>query len=333
MGPRVREDDGDMLQSELSKIGQVWMAKAGYSACTKEESTLNAASTEQYMARFHKVFAHIDAHLGEDLSVEGLSALAAFSKFHFHRQFTELFGMGVYRYVQLARLKQASYKLAFRDGQSIIDIALASAFEGPEAFSRAFRKSVGQSPSEFRKQPQWESWHAIQQPLTELRTTHMKPDFHASNVAIVDFPTTAVAAARHRGDPNHIGDAIRSMISWRKENRLPPKVSATFNILYDDPATTPAEEFRFDVCCAALHPVAPNSQGVLAQTIEGGRCAVLRQVGSDDLLGAAVHYLYGEWLPQSGEEARDYPLFVQRVRFFPDVPENEAVVDIFLPLK
>lgn len=285
------------------------------------------------MARFHKVFAYIDAHLGEDLSVEGLSALAAFSKFHFHRQFTELFGMGVYRYVQLTRLKQASYKLAFRDGQSIIDIALASGYEGPEAFSRAFRKSVGQSPSEFRKQPQWEPWHAIQQPLTELRTSHMQPDFHASSVTIVDFPITAVAAVQHRGDPNHIGNAIRSMIAWRKENRLPPKISATFNILYDDPAAIPTGAYRFDVCCAAPHPVASNPQGVVAQTIEGGRCAVLRHVGSDDLLGAAVRYLYGEWLPHSGEEARDYPLFVQRVRFFPDVPERKAVVDISLPLK
>jgi AraC family transcriptional regulator len=79
--------------------------------------------------------------------------------------------------------------------------------------------------------------------------------------------------------------------------------------------------------------VTPNAFGVVSKTIPGGRCAVLRHVGSDDNLAATVRYLYAEWLPQSGEEPRDFPLFLQRVRFFPDVPEHEAATDVFLPLK
>jgi AraC family transcriptional regulator len=47
----------------------------------------------------------------------------------------------------------------------------------------------------------------------------------------------------------------------------------------------------------------------------------------------SVLYLYGEWLPPSGAEVRDAPLFFQRVRFYPDVAEHEAVTDIYLPLK
>lgn len=50
-------------------------------------------------------------------------------------------------------------------------------------------------------------------------------------------------------------------------------------------------------------------------------------------LGETIHYLYSEWLPQSGEETRDFPGYLQRVDFFPDVPENEAVTDVFLPLR
>ena len=69
------------------------------------------------------------------------------------------------------------------------------------------------------------------------------------------------------------------------------------------------------------------------KTIAGGRCAVLRHLGSDDMLGESVRYLYSEWLPRSGEELRDSPLFFQRVHFFPDVPEHEAITDIFLPLR
>ena len=60
------------------------------------------------------------------------------------------------------------------------------------------------------------------------------------------------------------------------------------------------------------------SDQMLEKTIPGGRCAVVRHVGSDDTLGEAVRYLYATWLPASGEEPRDFPLYLQRVRFFPD---------------
>jgi AraC family transcriptional regulator len=39
------------------------------------------------------------------------------------------------------------------------------------------------------------------------------------------------------------------------------------------------------------------------------------------------------WLPASGEEARDLPIYCQRLSFFPEVPEHETVADLFLPLK
>ncbi|HEU0149077.1 MAG TPA: GyrI-like domain-containing protein, partial [Bradyrhizobium sp.] len=52
-----------------------------------------------------------------------------------------------------------------------------------------------------------------------------------------------------------------------------------------------------------------------------------------DNLEPAALYLYRDWLPASGEEARDFPIYCQRLSFFPEVPEHEAVADLFLPLK
>jgi AraC family transcriptional regulator len=294
-------------------------------------TSLTAADT--YSDRFRKVLEHIDSHLDGELTVDRLSGIAAFSKYHFHRQFSVLFGIGVHRYVQLVRLKRASYQLAFRDRRRILDIAMASGYDSPEAFSRAFKKTVGQTPSEFRGQPRWAPWHVTFERLSELRSLHMKPEPYAENVKIVDFPATRVAVLEHRGDPKELGDSIRRFIEWRRQNHLPPRVSATFNVLYDDPAETAPEDYRFDLCAATDRVVGENPFGVVAKTIPGGRCAVLRHVGSDDTLGEAVRYLYATWLPASGEEPRDFPLYLQRVRFFPDVPEAEAVLDIFLPLR
>ena len=160
----------------------------------------------------------------------------------------------------------------------------------------------------------------------------MKPAHRPEEVRILDFPATRVAVLEHRGDPQHIGDSVRRFIEWRRQSALPPRLSATFNVFYDDPSEVPPAEFRMDLCAATEREIADNAHGVIAKMLPGGRCAVLRHIGSDDTLGEAIRYLYASWLPQSGEELRDFPLYLQRIRFFPDVPEHEAVTDIFLPL-
>ena len=294
---------------------------------------MNAHTTDAYLARFQKVLAYIDANLSEDLTVARLSDVAAFSKHHFLRQFSELFGIGVYKYVQLCRLKRASYQLAFRDDQAITDIALDSGYGNAESFSRAFKQSAGQTPSAFRQQPQWESWRHTYEPLTALRTRYMQTEPSDHDIRINHFPETRVAVLEHRGDPNRVGDSIRTFIAWRKQHHLHPSRHDTFNIFYDDPYQVAPADYRLDLCVAVDREWKDDASGIVAKTIPAGRCAVLRHVGSDDHLHAAITYLYAQWLPHSGEEPRDFPLFVRRVRFYPDVPEHEAVVDIFLPLK
>lgn len=296
---------------------------------------MTAATENAYIVRFRRVLEHIDAHLDEDLTLERLSGVAAFSKYHFQRQFSALFGMGVHEYVKLVRLRRASYRLALpaREQARIIDIALASGYESPEAFSRAFKKAFGQTPSEFRQQPRWDPWHATHQRLRETRTLPLQAVHRAEDVKVLRFEETRVAAVEHRGDPKRILESVRQLIGWRMENGLPPRASATFNVLYDNPAETPPEAYRADICAGIRRPVSENPFGVVEKTIPGGRCAVLRHVGCDDTLYEAVKALYATWLPASGEELRDFPPFLQRVRFFPEVPDHEAVTDIFLPLQ
>ena len=60
------------------------------------------AALQNYQSRMRRVLDHIDRHLDSDLDLETASGVAAFSKFHFHRQFTATFGLSVHRYVQLA---------------------------------------------------------------------------------------------------------------------------------------------------------------------------------------------------------------------------------------
>lgn len=285
----------------------------------------------KYRNQFMDVVNYIDANLDGELDVERLCQLAYLSKYHFHRQFSSHFGMPVISFVRLLRLKKAAFQLAYRIDEKIVDIALANGYESHEAFSRAFKKHFGKSPFEFRKTPDWTPWRSKYEPVIKLRTKIMNENT-IFKVDLIDFPETSIAVLEHRGAPNLLGNAIQKFIEWRKINHLPPNKSKTFNLVYDDPAVTAPENFRFDLCCSVDFEVEPNEYGVVSKIIPAGKCAVVRHVGSDDSIGAVVNFLYSKWLLDSDFEVRDFPIFFERVSFFPEVSENEMITDIYLPI-
>lgn len=293
---------------------------------------ITRARLERYRARMRRVLDHIDRHIDEDLHLAALSGVAAFSPYHFHRQFTATFGISLQHYVQLVRMSRASHRLAFREGETVTDIAMAAGYDAPDAFARAFRRHFGQPPAAFRKSPDWAAWARALRPLNDTRNATMPQDFATDQVRIIELPATAVAVMEHRGAPDRLGDTIRRFIAWRKAAGLPPRTSATFTVFHNPEPAQPAD-FHIDLCAATDRTLPPGPAGVKPGVIPGGRCAVLRVVGASQDLGPAAAFLYRGWLPGSGEETRDHPLYCQRLSFFPDVPDHEAVTDLFLPIR
>lgn len=281
-----------------------------------------------------RVLDYIDQHLDGDLDLDTVSRIAAFSKFHFHRQFTATFGMSVHRYVQLARMKRASHQLTLKDAQSVTDIAMDAGYDAPDAFARAFRQRLGQSPSSFRKSPDWEPWLAAFGPFDTARNKLMQIIFDNDDVTIRDVPPTPVAMIEHRGDRATLGDTIGRFTTWRRAAGLSPERSSTFMVFRSEREPANPADYSMDLCVGTDQPIAANAERVKAGEIPGGRCAVLRYPGNTHNLEPAALYLYNEWLPASGEEARDFPIYSQRrLAFIPEASAHEIVVELFLPLK
>lgn len=150
-------------------------------------------------------------------------------------------------------------------------------------------------------------------------------------VEIVTFPETPVAAVEHFGSTANVYDSTRKLIDWRIHNRVSPERHRTYGLHYD--LRTHAQSgYRLDVCVSFDREVAPNPQGVVAKVIPGGRCARVRYRGSREHI-PVVEPLFTEWLPNSGEQLRDFPLFFHYVNVGPDVAEHEMITDVYLPLK
>lgn len=280
-----------------------------------------------YAQRMNRVLDFISAHLDAELNLDQLCRVAAFSKFHFHRQFSEYTGISVARMVRLMRLKRAAYQLAFNKPYRIIDIALDAGFASPEAFSRAFKAVYAQSPSEFRNAPSWERCSEANPPLPQRNAETMQ-------VEIIDFPTTQIAVLEHLGPPALLNASVSKFIEWRKTSGLSPvATSQTYGISLADPRECEPEQYRFDICGSVAAPVPPNPQGVVNKVIPGGRCAVVEHKGSTDAIGDTLRWIYSEWLPSSGEELRDYPFYFHYVKRMPAVAEHEQLTRVLLPLR
>ncbi|WP_226648575.1 AraC family transcriptional regulator [Microbulbifer variabilis] len=285
----------------------------------------------RYRERFAQVLHYIEVNLDSDLDIDKLCQYASLSKYHFHRQCSAFFGMPVTALVRLLRLKRAAYQLAYRN-KKVVDIALENGYDSHEAFTRAFKKLFGKSPSEFRRSPNWEIWHKHYEPIMMLRSQLMESSA-SYQVDIIEFPETQLAVMEHRGAAHLLGTTIRQFIQWRKAQGLSPNNSRTFNLVYDDPATTPPDQYRFDVCCTVKTSTDTNAENIVNKVIPAGKCAVIRHRGSDDSIGTAVRYLYFQWLDSSDFTLREFPMFFERVKFLPEVSESEMITDIFLPIE
>ncbi|SET51174.1 AraC family transcriptional regulator [Salinibacillus kushneri] len=93
---------------------------------------------------------YMEEHLLDDLSIENISRQANFSVFYFQRTFSILTDISVGEYLRRRRLTLAAHEL-METSAKVIDIAHKYGYETPEAFSKAFRRQHGVTPSDARK--------------------------------------------------------------------------------------------------------------------------------------------------------------------------------------
>ena len=106
--------------------------------------------------RFHaekvvRVLDLIHEELDAPLELADLARHVHTTPFHFHRMFRQIVGETVQAYIRRRRLYRAANQL-METSWSILDIAIGAGYQSNEAFTRAFKRRFGLSPSCFRKQ-------------------------------------------------------------------------------------------------------------------------------------------------------------------------------------
>jgi AraC family transcriptional regulator len=97
-----------------------------------------------------RIVEFIEEHLADDVPLATLAGLAQLSTYHFARAFKRSFGVPPHRYRTMRRVERARALLA-NPSASVVDVALAVGFSGASAFAATFRRTTGQTPTDYRR--------------------------------------------------------------------------------------------------------------------------------------------------------------------------------------
>lgn len=276
---------------------------------------------ESYAKRLARVSAYIHDHLDEDLTIDALADIACLSSYHWHRIYHGYFGETLAATVKRLRLQRAAADLAHTE-KSIPEIADRAGYDSQASFTRAFSTAFGLPPATYREVGS----HSVFKAPTPQDIQAMY------DVALTHVPAKTLIAVDHRGSYMSIGKSFDLLFTTLASRNLIKPGLRMIGIYFDDPTSVPEAELRSQAGVAVTDPVAVDAP-LLTTQVQGGDYAVLKYKGPYGDMRMAYDWLFGQWLPASGREAADAPVFEDYLNSPRDTPPTELRTDIYLPLK
>lgn len=271
---------------------------------------------------------YIENHLQDEITIEGIARQAHLSSFHFQRLFMILTDMTVAEYVRRRRLTLAAQELISSDCK-VIDLALKYGYDTPEAFSKAFRKHHGITPTEARRgKGRLESYNrlSIQENLKgaepmKYRIVEKESFEVVGRKQTVSFDDMGEAISRFWNQLNQDGTVEQLVRLNNGEIKGVMGLSADYN----------TEENKMDYWIAVESTLKPGEDfEVLMQP--ASKWAVFEVRGPvPDSISRAWKQIFSEWFPSNGYEHTGGDSF--EVYISEDPTQNDSYMEIWIPVK
>lgn len=243
----------------------------------------------------------VEAHLGDDLSLETVAERSGVSPYHLTRAFASATGRSLMRYVRSRRLSEAARTLS-QGAPNILGVALAAGYGSHEAFSRAFRDQFGTTPEEVRGRG---ALHTLQ--LVEPMTMRTNIKETVNPIRFEEQKPLLIAGLGVRYDCD---DKAGIPGQWREFGpwlgRVPGQAgAAAYGVCsnFDD-------EGNFDYLCGVEVKDFNGLPEELARLrIAPQRYAVFAHREHVSSIGGTWNAVWNQWLPESGFDAVDGPHF------------------------
>ncbi len=232
-------------------------------------------------------------------------------------------------YVRKRRLTEAARALVHTN-RRILDIALDWQYDSHEAFTRAFKRAYSLTPFEYRRRG---IFVPIRAALSLADIEPLGTKGAAMETRIINLP------AMHVVGMGYVGKNENAEISSMWGDFI-PRVHEIQGKLYPEVMLGVCGDAREDgsfryVAGFEVDANAPVPDGMTTFEVPAATYVIVTQHGelSDEKcgLGAALNFVYREWLPTSGYQRADTPdLEWYDKRFHPGQEESE--MDVYTPI-
>lgn len=299
----------------------------------------NQVYYEAYIRQIQKVQDYIEKNIHHPLTLDELSGVAGFSKYHFSRLFQGLMNESLAYYVNRIRLEKTLFLLAHRPDKNITDIALDLGYSDSAVYARAFKNFYGISPKEYR------STYSKNCKDSFLLPRYNGDTADESQVTPVDgkvhfetLKTQPLMYVRHSGTYETLAEnyprLIDTLYKTCQSKGLLDENNWILAMYHDNPEFGTESQFRTSICLTVSREAVFEEESIVGHmTLEGGLYAVGRFHIKEHEYPGAWRYMYKEWITKSGYVPRNfYPFEVYRNN--PHEDKNHMHwVDIYVPIK
>ncbi len=264
-----------------------------------------------------------------DAKLGALARAFEHSPFHFHRVFSDVVGETPKRYVERLRLERAAYRLAITD-DTVLDVGLSVGFASHETFSRAFRRVIGRSPSQYRAAAK-----AAQRQRMDRNRTFRGDGCLLSDVRFEETRATWLLAIRRVGAYAEFAPRSGAVIweelqGWALRHGV-ASAPVRLGLFPDDPGLTPPALQQSDICIPIETP-GPGDDRIRCIELVGGAYGVIEHVGPHRTVDQAYRNL-ADGIRRSGKYTfRDGPP-VQIYHLFPASPDEASHAEVRFPVR
>lgn len=272
----------------------------------------------------NKALWYIESHFAREISLEEIASIGGVSRYHMSRAFGVVLGNTISRYVRGRRLTEAARSLA-NGATDILTVALDVGYGSHEAFTRAFRDQFGVTPESIRSQGHLNNIELVEPiKMDETLITNLEPP------RIENGGVLLVAGV---GERYECKSSAGIPAQWQRFlphfGHLPRQVGGVaYGVIFNTD-----DDGNFDYICGAdVSDFSALPADFSRVRIPEQRYAVFAHRGHISDIRRTCNTIWSKWLPESGHEVVDAPIFERYAENF-DSTTGMGGVEIWVPIK
>jgi len=285
-----------------------------------------------WVESLQKAIDYMEDHLLDNISIEHVAIQANSSVFHFQRTFSLLTDVSVGEYIRRRRLSLAAEELC-RTNNKIIDLAHKYGYDTPEAFSKAFRRQHGVTPSEARRNiGKLKSYSRL---VIQVSLKGAEP----MQYKIVEEESFQVVGVKREFSCANGENFVGIPKMWKEVNRNGTdellfklnngQIKGVLGVCVCKSESVPPETIDYWIAAAS---VGEAPVGLLSLDIPASKWAVFEVHGPmPDSIQNVWKQIYSEWFPSTGYEhagTPDLELYTHG-----DASSSDYYSEIWIPVK